>query len=227
LLDTFETDEFGNPRDTTTNRRYGYLGAKQRRTELASGVIQMGVRSYVPAMGRFTSTDPVVGGSANDYDYANQDPINQDDLTGQCPWCGYVVGVAVRACISHCKRAWDAVRGGALRTASGASQAAGVLSRRLGRGQRLLPMNRIRRIRARLATAERAVGTALAEFSKTRVGLRFFGRKNPRSAYYTKGGGIMNRNPLFRVGMGWKRKAGREVFRVSLGRKGPHYDFGH
>jgi RHS repeat-associated protein len=78
---TFEFDEFGNPKSGSAGR-YGWLGGKQRRTELPSGVIQMGVRSYVPAMGRFISVDPVSGGSANSYDYANQDPINTLDLTG-------------------------------------------------------------------------------------------------------------------------------------------------
>lgn len=82
LLDTFEFDEFGNPRERMT-LKYGWLGGKQRRTELPSGVIQMGVRSYVPMMGRFISVDPIVGGSANTYDYANQDPVNTFDLTGQ------------------------------------------------------------------------------------------------------------------------------------------------
>jgi RHS repeat-associated protein len=81
-LQTFESDEFGNPKQTG-NHRYGWLGGKGRRTELASGVVQMGVREYVPAMGRFTSTDPVAGGSANDYDYTNADPVNGSDLGGQ------------------------------------------------------------------------------------------------------------------------------------------------
>ena len=49
-------------------------------------MIQMGVRSYVPAIGRFLSTDPVQGGSANAYDYANADPVNGFDLTGMKPY---------------------------------------------------------------------------------------------------------------------------------------------
>jgi hypothetical protein len=43
----------------------------------------MGLRSYVPALGRFLTPDPVKGGSANAYDYANQDPVNNFDLTGE------------------------------------------------------------------------------------------------------------------------------------------------
>mgnify|MGYP000167914488 CR=1 FL=1 len=58
----------------------------------------MGVRSYVPEMGRFTSLDPVSGGSANAYDYAFQDPINVVDVDGRCPWCVVVAGAVA---------AWD------------------------------------------------------------------------------------------------------------------------
>jgi RHS repeat-associated protein len=78
----YEFDEFGNPKKGSAGR-YGWLGGNQRRTELPSGVIQMGVRSYVPSLGRFISTDPVAGGSANSYDYANADPVNQFDLSGR------------------------------------------------------------------------------------------------------------------------------------------------
>jgi RHS repeat-associated protein len=86
----FEFDEFGNPKSGSAGR-FGWLGGKQRRAELPSGVIQMGVRSYVPAMGRFISVDPVPGGSANAYDYAKQDPVNGLDLSGTVSGCGIKV----------------------------------------------------------------------------------------------------------------------------------------
>lgn len=94
-LELFEADEFGSPIGSTTHT-YGWLGAKGKRTTLASGVIQMGVRAYVPAMGRFTTVDPVFGGSANSYDYANQAPLNMFDLDGtrvrgRIDWTGQCV----------------------------------------------------------------------------------------------------------------------------------------
>jgi RHS repeat-associated protein len=81
LLASFEFDEFGNPKQGSAGK-YGWLGGKGRRTEFPSGIVQMGVRSYVPAMGRFISTDPVQDGSATAYDYATADPINGLDLDG-------------------------------------------------------------------------------------------------------------------------------------------------
>jgi RHS repeat-associated protein len=79
---TMESDEFGVPR-ASAGYRYGWLGGKQRRTEIATGAIAMGERLYVPQLGRFAQVDPVAGGSCNDYDYACQDPTNQFDLDGR------------------------------------------------------------------------------------------------------------------------------------------------
>jgi RHS repeat-associated protein len=83
LKATFSFDEFGDPVSGSAGR-YGWLGGKSRRTELPSGVIQMAARSYVPGLGRFLTPDPVPGGSANAYDYAEQDPVNGLDLGGTC-----------------------------------------------------------------------------------------------------------------------------------------------
>jgi RHS repeat-associated protein len=57
---------------------------QSRSPDLRSGVTTMGVRTYVPQLGRFLQPDPVQGGSANDYDYTNQDPVNTVDLDGRC-----------------------------------------------------------------------------------------------------------------------------------------------
>lgn len=84
-------DEFGNNPPISsggilvpaTNARYGWLGGKQRAGDDEGGLIVMGVRLYDPILGRFLQTDPVPGGSANEYDYASQDPVNNFDLSGR------------------------------------------------------------------------------------------------------------------------------------------------
>jgi RHS repeat-associated protein len=82
LLSTENSTEYGVP-TTSTPARYSWLGAEQRPTELPSGTIAMGARSYVPQLGRFLQTDPQPGGSANAYAYTNGDPINSSDPSGE------------------------------------------------------------------------------------------------------------------------------------------------
>ncbi|PBC70010.1 RHS repeat-associated protein [Streptomyces sp. TLI_235] len=79
-----DLDEYGNPRAGQQTTRYGWLGGAQRSDETLTGLTLMGVRLYNPATGRFLSVDPVPGGSANAYDYVNQDPVNLFDLDGRC-----------------------------------------------------------------------------------------------------------------------------------------------
>jgi RHS repeat-associated protein len=81
LLATARFTEFGEPASGNTSR-FGWLGSESRRTELSSGVIQMGARSYIPQLRRFLTPDPIRGGSANAYDYVDQDPINSIDPAG-------------------------------------------------------------------------------------------------------------------------------------------------
>ncbi len=76
------TDVWGVGESTASS--LDYLGAKERfATGGLLGMVRMGVRLYSPNIGRFLEVDPVPGGSANAYDYASQDPINNVDLSGQ------------------------------------------------------------------------------------------------------------------------------------------------
>jgi RHS repeat-associated protein len=77
----------------------GYLGAFERRADSATGLIQMGARSYGPALGAFASEDPLGGtignaASQNHYPYAWDDPIGRADLNGRsvCGTVGELLG---------------------------------------------------------------------------------------------------------------------------------------
>jgi PPOX class probable F420-dependent enzyme len=79
-----DTSEFGVPTNGLPPK-YSWLGAIEvQTTELPSGVISMGARSYVPQLGRFLQPDPVPGGSANAYTYTYTfgDPVNSSDPSG-------------------------------------------------------------------------------------------------------------------------------------------------
>jgi len=66
----------------------GYLGVQERRFDPATGLIQMGARSYTPAHGRFLTEDPVyghfgIGASVDRYLYVWDNPLNRYDLDGR------------------------------------------------------------------------------------------------------------------------------------------------
>lgn len=87
------------PATMTGGMDYGWLGANTVPIEhLASHqALEMGARTYLPTLGRFLQTDPVAGGSANDYDYTNADPINSFDLSGDMPgWVDKTITVTTQ-----------------------------------------------------------------------------------------------------------------------------------
>ena len=77
-----------DPTATPTTRTGGttdaWHGTAQRGYEHTGGLNQMlmGARTYLPALGIFTATDPIEGGNTTTYT-CPQDPINQSDLDGQ------------------------------------------------------------------------------------------------------------------------------------------------
>ena len=61
----------------------------------ATPFVMMGARVYVPALGRFVQPDPRIGGSANAYDFANQNPVNAADPSGNTLWVDIAAFVVV------------------------------------------------------------------------------------------------------------------------------------
>ncbi|HEY2142043.1 MAG TPA: RHS repeat-associated core domain-containing protein [Solirubrobacteraceae bacterium] len=94
LASSADTSEFGIP-TTSLPPKYSWLGANEIPTELPSGIVDMGARSYVPQLGRFLQPDPIPGGSANAYSYTFGDPVNASDPSG-----AYTVGGPSQALIN-------------------------------------------------------------------------------------------------------------------------------
>jgi RHS repeat-associated protein len=100
-------DPFGAPNEGVPGNALieRYVGLWHKKLDTTSSLIQMGARSYDPALGRFYAVDPVDGGSLNAYDYARQDPLNLYDLDGTRTsnpgWCGGLHGRQLQKCASQ------------------------------------------------------------------------------------------------------------------------------
>ncbi|HMH58789.1 MAG TPA: RHS repeat-associated core domain-containing protein, partial [Galbitalea sp.] len=87
---TYTYEPFGTPRTTTKvdpnapTNPLGYTGQYQDPT---TNLLDLRARQYDPGTGRFLTTDPKPAGPTSPYeatyDYANQDPINRYDPSGQ------------------------------------------------------------------------------------------------------------------------------------------------
>jgi len=96
-------DPFGVPTNSPAASPYGFVGKWQKLTDPLSDLIIMGTRPYDPVLGRFLSVDPVPGGSANDYDYVWQDPLNRNDLDGNFAVAAVVpLAPAASFCFPEC-----------------------------------------------------------------------------------------------------------------------------
>ena len=73
--------------------RVGFAGGLKDPT---SGLVQLGLRDYEPASGRWTSRDPILfnGGQTNLYAYVDDDPVNFVDPsgTGLMDWAAEKIG---------------------------------------------------------------------------------------------------------------------------------------
>ncbi|MDX3697725.1 DUF6531 domain-containing protein [Streptomyces europaeiscabiei] len=94
---------------------FGFTG--QYKDQYLTGRLALRARSYDPSTSRFTTTDPLPSspGSANPspYAYANNDPVNQADPSGQCPLCiSAGIGAAFGAVLEGGIYAWQQRNGG-------------------------------------------------------------------------------------------------------------------
>ena len=89
-VSTFTYTSYGTPRSGSgTNLRFG---GQYRDAE--SGLYYLRARYYDPTYGRFLTVDPVVSATHTPYGYANDDPINFADPTGEFGWkaFNYIIG---------------------------------------------------------------------------------------------------------------------------------------
>jgi RHS repeat-associated protein len=115
-------ESFGPWGETLEGRsELGYLGGYGRLTDPTTGLVQMGARTYDPALGAFLSQDPVLGHmvdpmTLDPYPYVLDDPLGLYDLDGREPCLPTPLG---SACPGEALEAAGSAIGGAAGGAAG------------------------------------------------------------------------------------------------------------
>ena len=78
--------------DCTDKPRFGYAG---QYTDPESGMQYLRARYYDSTTQQFISRDPMEGATGQPYAYANGNPVNVTDPSGNCPVCLFLVGVGL------------------------------------------------------------------------------------------------------------------------------------
>jgi len=228
----FTYDPFGvpttPPANGTNSTPFGFVGSFGKYTtdtDAGGGVVLMGARLYDPGLGRFLAVDPVEHGSVNDYDYANQDPVNGYDLSGQ--WGFSWISSAWHAIkhVSHVVAKVAAVASfvpGPIGTVAGAIGIAANLADGDYRGAALAAAGMVGGAIVGHLVTEAVGATKLGQLSKDSkllgVNSKLFGRGGTT---YTKG--LLNRGPLR---LGWSPYSSAETaFSLRVGpARGFHFD---
>ncbi|MFN3988491.1 MAG: RHS repeat-associated core domain-containing protein, partial [Rhodocyclaceae bacterium] len=99
-----------------------------------TGLTRFGARDYDAETGRWTAKDPILfaGGDTNLYGYADRNPVNFTDPTGEFvpQLVGFVIGAGLEALTNPCASAGDILLAGAIGTIGGGLSKAAFL--RLG-----------------------------------------------------------------------------------------------
>lgn len=106
---------FGAPESGAAST-YGYLGGAERAGSGEDSQVLMGQRDYNPYTGRFNQGDPVSQGGVNAYDYTNQNPLTNSDVSGTTVVSGWGCSTSSRdwgmvhtiACTIYLTRAFSA-----------------------------------------------------------------------------------------------------------------------
>ena len=180
--------------DTPLQYGGGYADAE-------TGLTYLLARYYDPATGLFTTPDPLLDLTNQPYAYAGNDPINQTDPTGQCPWCviaggailggGIDLGIQVADNLSNGCPAFYNISWGEV----AASAAAGAAFDGLGYAAFKAAAIGLRSTGLAAKTAaltEREIGTAVDDVLQ---GATFF--KQSQATQYLKSGGFGQANADF------------------------------